>query len=406
MNRKQFIILLVLVIVVGIAGIQLRKKEGASWESGNASIGKKLLGDLPVNDVAHLAIKQGTNEMNLDKKDDLWRVRERNDYPANYSSISDFLRKIPDLKTVQSERVGPSQLSRLGLAPGQGTNAALVVEFKDAAGKPMRSLLLGKDHMKKSNRPSPMGEDESWPDGRWVKVGDSDSAALISDALSNIEPKPDGWLNKDFFKVDKIHSIAVAFPVTTNSWQVSRDTESAEWKLAGAKPGEQLDSSKTSSLSGALGSPTFNDVDTGAKPEQLGLGKPTVVTLDTFDHLTYTIKVGQKTNDNYPLMVSVAAQFPKERTPSKDEKPEDKAKLDKEFKESQKKQKKLEDKLAQEQSYGKWVYLVSSWSVDPVLKERAQLLVEKKEEPKKDEKPAASLAPPTPEPPAHSAAAK
>jgi hypothetical protein len=403
MNRKQFAILLVLVIIVGAAGLRLRKKESKSWESGNAAIGKKLLGDLPVNDVAHMALQQGTNAVNLDKKDDLWRVRERNDYPANFSAISDFLLKIHDVKITQSEKAGPSQLARLALAPGpgQGTNAALVIDFKDAADKPLRSLLLGKSHMKKSDRPSPMGEDESWPDGRWVKLGgNSDDVAVISDAMSNIEPKPDTWLNKDFFKVEKIRAIAVTFPVATNSWRVSRDTESGDWKLAEAAKGEQLDSSKTSGLSGALSSPAFNDVETSAKPEQLGLDKPTVVTVGTFDNLTYTVKVGQKTNDAYPLTVSVAAAFPKERTPAKDEKPDDKAKLDKEFKESQKK---LEDKLAQEQAYGKWIYLVSSWSVDPVLKERGQLMVEKKEEPKKDEKPAAAAEPAASEPPTHSA---
>ena len=113
-------------------------------------------------------------------------------------------------------------------------------------------------------------------------------------------------------------------------------------------PSEQLDSSKTSSFSYALSSPSFNDVlPADTKPEQTGLDKPTVITLDTFDNFTYTIKVGQKTNDNLPMVVAVTAQIPKERTPGKDEKPEDKTKLDKEFKD---KQKKLEDKLSQEQS--------------------------------------------------------
>jgi hypothetical protein len=123
-------------------------------------------------------------------------------------------------------------------------------------------------------------------------------------------------------------------------------------------------------------------VATKSKPEELGLDKPTVATIDTFDNLTYTIKLGQKTNDNFPLTVAIAAEPPKERTPGKDEKPEDKDKLDKEFKEQQKK---LEEKLAQEKGFEKWTYLVSSWTVDPLLKERSQLLVEKKEEPKKDE---------------------
>ena len=80
--------------------------------------------------------------------------------------------------------------------------------------------------------------------------------------------------------------------------------------------------------------------------------------------------------------MTVSAQPRKERVAPKDEKPEDKVKLDKEFKEAQTK---LDEKLNQEKSYEKWVYLVSTWTVDPLLKERSQLLVEKKEEPKKDE---------------------
>ena len=111
------------------------------------------------------------------------------------------------------------------------------------------------------------------------------------------------------------------------------------------------------------------------------------MTLDTFDNFTYTIKLGQKTNDNLPLVVTIAAQLPKERTAGKDEKPEDKTRLDKEFKDNQKK---LEDRLGQEKSFEKWVYLVSNWTVDSLLKERSQLLVEKKDESKKDEKSAAT----------------
>ena len=127
-----------------------------------------------------------------------------------------------------------------------------------------------------------------------------------------------------------------------------------------------------------------------ASPEQTGLDKPTVVALETFDDFKYTVNVGAKTNDNHALTVAVTATWPKERTPGKDEKPEDKEKLDKEFKD---RQKKLGEKLAAEKKFEKWTYLVSGWTVDSLLKERAQLLVEKKEEKKEvadknDEKPA------------------
>jgi hypothetical protein len=396
MNRKQLIILLVLVVALGIAGKVLYQRNQSSWQGGGREgAALKLMGDLPVNEVAAIVIKGGTNQLDLVRKDSLWRVKERNDYPADFSAISGFLLKAMDLKAAQTEEIGPSQLGRYKLLPpGPATNTAVLVELRDQGGKVIKSLLLGKTHMRKSEgRRSPMGEmgdNEGYPDGRYVMVGTGGkTVAVVSDPLSNLEAKPETWLNKDFFKVERIRSIAVAFPVATNSWKVTRDTETgSDWKLADAKPEEKLDSAKTSSFSYALSSPSFTDVmPPDTKPEQTGLDKPTVITLDTFDNFAYTIKVGQKTNDNLPMVVAIMAQIPKERTPGKDEKAEDKTRLDKEFKD---KQKKLEDKLSQEQAYEKWVYLVSNWTVDSLLKDRSQLLVEKKEEPKKDEKPGAA----------------
>ena len=411
MNQKQLLILVVLVVALGAAGLWLYRSNETAWKIGTKGTTQKLLGELPVNDVAEIVIKGGTNELDLVKKDNLWRVKQRDDYPANYSEISGFLLKAADLKAVQSEEIGPSMLGRYKLLPpGPQTNTAVLVELRDQSGKPIKSLLLGKMHMRKAEgRPSPMGEmgeNEGWPDGRYVMVGTgSKTVAVVSDPLSNLEAKPEQWLNKDFFKVEKIRSIALAFPAATNSWKVTRDTESAnDWKLREAKPGEQLDSSKTSGFSYALNSPSFNDIlPADTKPEQAGLDKPTVATLETFDNFTYTLKVGQKTNDTFPVALTVAAQIPKERAAGKDEKPEDKTRLDKEFKD---KQQKLEEKLAQEKNYEKRVYLVSSWSVDSLLKERAQLLAEKKEEPKKDEKSAAPEAPKTDAPPASATEAK
>jgi hypothetical protein len=390
MNQKQLTLLLVLVVVIGGAGYLLRQKNQTSWQSSGGSagitMGQKLLPDFPLNGVARISIKNGSGALTLTKKEDLWRVAERHDYPANYSEISDLLIKASELKVVQAEKPGASQMGKLGLVAGQGTNAATLVEFADASGKTITTLVLGKPHMKKSNRPSPMGDmgdDQGWPDGRYVKVGaDSDTVALIAEAFSNLEPKPEQWLNKDFVKVEKIKEIAVTYPVATNSWKVSRTNESgSDWTLADAKPGEQMDSAKTSSFSYAFSSPSFNDVLPGdTKPEQTGLDKPVVVTLQTFDNFTYTLKVGQKTNDNYPVAMTVSAQIAKDRVAGKDEKPEDKTRLDKEFKDAQKK---LEDKLAQEKASEKWIYQLSTWSLESLLKERAQLMVEKKDE-KKD----------------------
>jgi hypothetical protein len=78
--------------------------------------------------------------------------------------------------------------------------------------------------------------------------------------------------------------------------------------------------------------------------------------------------------ENYPVLISVIAQLPKERAPEKDEKAEDKTRLDQEF---QTKQKQLADKLANEKKFENWPYLIPKTTVDQFLKDRNALLPDK-----------------------------
>lgn len=385
MNRKQLILVLIVGALVGTAGIVSYQRKADSWKSGLTS-GKKLLPNFPLNDVAHLVIRSSSNEINLLKQDDLWTVRERYGYPANFGEIGEFLRKVWDMKAVQTEKVGPSQLHRLQLVePGKGSNSATLVEFKDKSGKTLHGLLLGKKHMRKpaGAAASPFG-DEGWPDGRYVLVmGAPGPVALINDALTSLEPKADQWLNKDFFKVEKVKSVTVTHPVASNSWVLAREMETGEFKLLESADGEKLDSSKISGMSSLLSWPSFTDVvSPEAKSDETGMDQPIVAKIETFDQFTYTVKIGKKSGeDSYHFNFQVSGAFPKERQPGQDEKPEDKEKLDKDFKE---KLAKLEEKLSQEQSYGKWTYLVSKWTVDSLLKERKDLFQDKKEDSEKD----------------------
>lgn len=381
MNRNQLLIVLVIGLVLGSIGLYVNKQKAASYQSTARTDSDRLLGDFPVNDVTHVTIRQGDHEVNL-VKGDAWTVKERGDYPANSGDIIELGRKLWDLRSAQSQKIGESQLGRMELLPpGKGgTNSATQVELKGKDGKIIRTVLLGKKSLRSG------GDDQfgggGFPNGRWIYLPDKPGTTyLVTEAFAEIEPKGERWLNKDFFKVEKTKSIAVTFPEATNSWKLTRETESGEWKLVDAKPEEHLDATKTSSLNYALSSPAFTDVAIGVTPEQSGLDKPTTVTLETFDHFTYTIQAGAKTNENVYLTVAIAAALPKERTPGADEKPEDKAKLDKEFAD---KHKQLEEKLANEKKLGKSTYLVSSWTVDSLLKERSTLMAEKKEEEKKE----------------------
>src|SRR5438046_2062412 len=131
MKGKHLAIILLLLLVVGGLGFYLQKNTSSSWSATAAGAGGKVV-NLPLNDVDRVVIKTGYGELNLMKKDDTWVVAERADYPANYEKVSDLLRKIWDLKTVQVVKVGASQMPRLELVePGKGTGGGTLVEFKD-----------------------------------------------------------------------------------------------------------------------------------------------------------------------------------------------------------------------------------------------------------------------------------
>src|SRR4051812_13037761 len=117
MNRKQLILLIVVGVVVGGLGLYSYNARNSSWEDSSQKLGQKVVKNFPMNEVERIAIKQSQGQLDLTKKNDIWAVQERADYPANFETISELLRKVWDLKVVQSIEVGASKLGRLDLLP-------------------------------------------------------------------------------------------------------------------------------------------------------------------------------------------------------------------------------------------------------------------------------------------------
>ncbi|HZM03128.1 MAG TPA: DUF4340 domain-containing protein [Candidatus Saccharimonadales bacterium] len=395
MNRKQLILLLVALVILGGACLLLLNRHEESWSDSGTKLGQKVLPNFQVNDVAAIHIK-GESDLDLVKKDDRWRVQQRNDYPANFSQISDLLIKMSDLKIAQAEPIGPSQMARMHLEdPGKGPDSATLIEFKDAQGKALQSLLVGKKHTRKSNRPSPMpGMDDQFPDGRFVMLkSDPGEVLTVSDPLSTVDPKPSEWLNKDFFKVEKPKSVSFVSTNAADSWTLTRTNENGAFVLSDVKTGEALDTNKVSSYSSTLSYPSFVDVVADASPAKTGMDKPLVVTIKTFDGFTYTLKIGAKTaENNYNLQVAVTGDFPATREKTAAESADAAKSLDKLY---EGKMKQVQDKLKQEKLLEPWTYLVNNWLVDPLIRPRAQLMVEKKSD-KKDDSAAPASTPEAP----------
>lgn len=380
MNSKQFGKLLIVLLVLGLAGFLFRQSRQSDWKDTASGGGSKLLGDLDINSIAAVSIKDSDGELDLAKSDGKWIVKQRGGYPAKYSSVVDFVWKLSEIDVLQKQAIGESAFARMEVnKPGSDEGAGTLLELKDDGGNTLKSFILGKDVMKKGEANSMFGGND-FAVGRWLlDTADEKNILSVSETLSDADSGAKEWLKSDFFKITKLKSIQVTHSSTNSySWTVNREKENGDWKLAGLEDGEEGESGKLSAIGNPLGSPNFQDVVVEAKDEDLGFDKPINIQLKTFEGFTYDLTVGKQNEDNdYPIRVKVSAKLNEKRVPGKDEKDEDKEKLDQDFADNLKK---LKEKIEIEEAFGKWTYTVSKWTMDSLIKERKDFIAEKEEE--------------------------
>ncbi len=367
MKSRQLMLLVVAALVLGGGGLWVLRQRSAGFERSKTNMGGSLLGAFDGASVAGVRITQGSNSVNLVSDASGWVVRERGNYPANVTDLASFVRKLAELKVTRPVKVGASRLPMLQLSG----DASTLIELLDASGKPVKSLRLGKQSTRG-------GEDDmmgggSMPDGRYVQVGDAIS--LINDPMGNAQPKPENWIAKEFIKVEQPVRVEIVHPEATNSFTLSRTNEFSDWVLSDAKDGEAPDKNKLLAFNSLMSGPSFNDLILNPDLTKLGLDQPMRATIATASGVVYELRIGKADGESYPVQVVVSGTPARERTPGKEEKPEDKERLDKEFKE---KLAKLDEKLNTEQALGKWTFTVGKWTVDPLLKKRSDLFADKK----------------------------
>lgn len=374
MNRKQFLILMLALLVIGGAGLALFWQDIGAYRSTGGKIGAKLLPEFKLAEVAKIELRDGKSKTTLTRKDTFWVVEERGGYPANFQDISDLLIKLVELKVVQSEVIGANLLPRVGLAPPPDKPAAdgadardsgTVLEMKDAAGKTLAMLTLGKVVLKKDpGNPLPSAQD-GVPAGRWVQVAGAPNVAVVSDPLAKAEADPAKWLDRAFFKVDRVRTLTASGESGVR-WKVTRDEEWGQWKFGAG--GGDLNAGAAVAATNVLAKWEFADVLVG---DPQAAGKPLVITAETFDRLTYTFTLTPVQGGGYALATRIDGEPPRTRTPEKDEKAEDRARRDKDYEDTLKR---LEARLARERAQANWLYLMDAKALGVLLMDRSDIV--------------------------------
>ena len=421
MNAKQLAKLIVAVVLVVGIGLALKAHRQSSLAPEGQSLGQLLLPALPVNDLQGLVITDKDGQLELSRKDGLWRVVQRQDYAADFGTIGNFLRDVAELKATQTVEVGVSQYGRLSLLPpDQKEKSGTEIRFVGKDGKDVATLRLGKEYQKTSEGGAEgfMGGQGGYAAGRYILVPSAKKVVLVSKPFTTITSKPTDWLDKEFVKISDVKDASLEENGKT-LWQLKKEKAGDTLQLAEPlAAGEELDADKVRSVANAFSWAAFTDV-LGQKvdPAVSGLNAPKTFKAADPDGFQYTVRIGSLNKDQkYHVAVEIGFVPVTERVADKDEKPEDKAKKDQEY------AKKLEENgkkaTALQQKLQGWVFLMDKYTLDNVLKERKDFI---KEKPKAEAAPAAGqnaepkaevtlapapAAPPPPPPPAATPVAK
>ena len=395
--------ILLLALLAGIVGIAYFKSNERNSRLNHSIASKKdrelLFPEFEVNGVKKLRIKEDKQETTIAVQGDAWVVEERGGYPADKEKLQTVLTSLKYEPVKAGRRVGKDSWGKIGVdSPGDATayGVGTLVELFDEKGVVKHTFVLGGSVNSSGGANSQMSMFGAPPGNRFVRILDDDTIWEVANQYTELINKPEQWLRKDFVAISDIKSIAVTAAKPEDSWKASRKTkDESDFTLEGGKPGEVIDSAKAD-VASLLSSPTFDDVL--AKDKAAETFKDAVkAAITTFDGFTYNLQAVKKASDDgdkYYLSVTTTAKLADKREPVKDEKEEDKKKKDEEFAAAKKA---LEEKLAKEKGFDGWVYKVTEYTINTLLKKRSEIV--KSEEKSAASTPPAGAATPPPAPP-------
>ena len=300
MNARVAAILVILLVVLGGGALLYQQQERAQRPDNVGTLGRTLFKDLQAADVAGIRIVEPNATLTVQRKDDRWVIAERGDFPADLAKVREFVLKAIGLKVGQSEPLGEKDRARLNL-DASGTR----VEFSNREDKALGVMIVGRKYFKREVE----NPEKAIPDGRFVALpAEAGTAYLVADPLTQATVKTAEWIDRTSFQVEKIKTLEVRYP-GGESWRIERAADNAEWKLAGAKPGEKLEIPRANAASYSLSLLELADV-APKDAKDTGLDKPISVDATTLEGASYAIKVGRLQGDNYYVSFTASGLKP------------------------------------------------------------------------------------------------
>jgi hypothetical protein len=378
MNRN--LLIGALVVLGGLIYYKQKQvdKNVSGLASVNVQVRELLLPGLDVSGVRRIHIHDRAGKLNVAVDKDQWVVRERDNYPASFERVQKTLLNLKQLKIANGVVIKEAAWSEAQLRrpadEKDNQHLGTLVELYGENDVLIKAIILGDTEVGQSSSKNQQYTGAS--NRQFVRVEGEETIWMISEKLFNCVSNADSWLEKSFINVEKIKSVESKQVKVEEGWKVIKKAETdVDFILEQAKPDEVLDSSKLG-LNTLLSSANFSDVVLKDKVETV-MKDSLPIQIETFNGFSYSVNVAKNKVDDadqYYMNFKVSGNFPKQREVNKDEKEDDKKKLDEAFANELKS---LEEKLAKEKELEAYTYSVSEYVAGALLKKRAEIMADK-----------------------------
>ena len=281
--------LIIVAVVLGLVALAVQFFSGSRRGSLDDRINTTLASADHVERIDEIVIETGSGSLHLQKLGKIWQIQEKSGYPASVEDVLNLLQKVVTYKISSVITENPERLAYFTLLYKNETADSSQVGSQLtflAKKKPVYTLLVGK-HRDSISKDSDM---PSYPDGTYVRIGETKAVYLIKENLDlNVDAKI--WMQKELISIKEDEIKAVRYETQAGQLVLSREKKEKKLILEDLNKGEKTSDFERNNLASELKNFTVDEIFPLDEIPTSGMEMKTAVSVELFDQSTFDFQV-------------------------------------------------------------------------------------------------------------------
>lgn len=292
MNTKNLTVLAIFTIIIVIAAVVLTQPDDISYEQ------KKFFPNLEavINEVTEINVQTKDNTITLVRNDKQWLAKDKHNYPVNMAKVNKLLLGAMNLRIIEAKTSKLKFYSKIGVEDITEEYAeSALLTFKNAKAEKVINVIVGKEKTAKVD--SSLKE-------IYVRLPSDKQSWLVLGQLP-IEKNVTDWLNQEIVNIDneKIRKVRIKHSDGDSFSLFKEKPDDEEYQLENLAENEKLKSPYIlRSISTSLSNLDFNDV---LPATEIEFSHTTTAVFTTFDDAEITISIMKKDGKYYAKLNKV-----------------------------------------------------------------------------------------------------